>query len=92
MKYIAVLLTVFNRKDKTLCCLERLFAQLPIDGWRVDVFLTDDGCTDGTPEAVAARFPDVSIVRGTGLYFGIVACGQLGKRLQMREIMTLIFG
>lgn len=69
MKYIAVLLTVFNRKDKTLCCLERLYAQLPIDGWRVDVFLTDDGCTDGTPEAVAARFPDVSIVRGTGALF-----------------------
>ena len=66
MKYIAVLLTVFNRKDNTLCSLERLYAQLPIDGWRVDVFLTDDGCTDGTPEAVAARFPDVSIVRGTG--------------------------
>ena len=32
MKYIAVLLTVFNRKDKTLCSLERLYAQLPIDG------------------------------------------------------------
>ena len=69
MKHIAVLLTVFNRKDKTLCCLERLYAQLPIGGWRVDVFLTDDGCTDGTPEAVAARFPDVCIVRGTGALF-----------------------
>jgi hypothetical protein len=69
MKHIAVLLTVFNRKDKTLRCLERLYAQLPIDGWRVDVFLTDDGCTDGTPEAVAARFPGVSIVRGTGALF-----------------------
>jgi len=32
MKHIAVLLTVFNRKDNTLCCLERLYAQLPIDG------------------------------------------------------------
>ena len=69
MKHIAVLLTVFNRKDKTLRCLERLYAQLPIDGWRLDVFLTDDGCTDGTPEAVAARFPGVSIVRGTGALF-----------------------
>ena len=32
MKHIAVLLTVFNRKDKTLCCLERLYGQLSIDG------------------------------------------------------------
>lgn len=35
----------------------------------IAVFLTDDGCTEGTPEAVAARFPDVSIVRGTGVLF-----------------------
>ena len=87
-----VLFTVFNRKDKTLCCLERLYAQLPIEGCQLDVFLTDDGCTDGTPGAVAARFPNVSIVRGAGAYLGIVGCGPLGKRLQMREIMTLIFG
>lgn len=31
MQTIAVLLTVFNRKDKTLECLKRLYAQLPIE-------------------------------------------------------------
>lgn len=68
-KTIAVLLTVFNRKEKTLACLRRLYAQLPIIGYEVDVYLTDDGCTDGTPEAVAAEFPDVCIIAGGGDLF-----------------------
>lgn len=63
---IAVLLTVFNRKDKTLECLKRLYAQLPLDGCQVDVYLTNDGCTDGTPETVKKQFPDVNIINGNG--------------------------
>lgn len=69
MHYLAVLLTVFNRKEKTVGCLSKLFAQLPIDGCKVDVFMTDDGCTDGTPEAVKEKFPSVEIVRGNGNLF-----------------------
>jgi GT2 family glycosyltransferase len=30
------------------------------------VYLTDDGSTDGTAEAVAAAFPDVTIIEGSG--------------------------
>lgn len=66
MQTIAVLLTVFNRKAKTLECLQRLYAQLPIEGYKIDVYLTDDGCTDGTPEAVKLRFPQVCIIHGDG--------------------------
>lgn len=66
MQTIAVLLTVFNRKDKTLECLKRLYAQVPLDGYQVDVYLTNDGCTDGTPEAVKEQFSDVNIINGNG--------------------------
>ena len=66
---IAVLLTVHNRKAKTLECLQRLYAQLPLDGYQVDVYLTDDGCTDGTPEAVRQQFPQVHIIPGDGNMF-----------------------
>lgn len=69
LRKIAVLLTVFNRKDKTLECLKRLYAQLPLDGYQVDVYLTNDGCTDGTPEAVKKQFPDVNIINGSGNLF-----------------------
>ena len=56
MKTIAVLLTVFNRKEKTIQCLKRLYNILPLEGYLVDVYLTDDGRTDGTPEAAAEQF------------------------------------
>lgn len=69
MKNIAVLLTVFNRKAKTLQCLENLYKQIPVNGIKVDVYLTNDGCTDGTPEAVAENFPQVNIIHADGNLF-----------------------
>ncbi len=65
-KEIAALLTVYNRKEKTLDCLSRLFNQNIPDGYELDVFVTNDGCTDGTPEIVKEQFPQVHIVQGTG--------------------------
>lgn len=69
MKHIAILLTVFNRKDKTLLCLERLYRQMPLNDYLVDVYLTDDGCTDGTPEAISELFPQVRIIHAKGDLF-----------------------
>lgn len=69
MKTIAVLLTVHNRREKTLHALRRLYAvPLPSD-YRLRVFLTDDGCTDGTAEAVREQFPEVEILQGDGTLF-----------------------
>lgn len=66
---IAVLMTVHNRKDATLQCLDHLHGQALPSGCSLDVYLTDDGCTDGTPQAVAAAYPDVHIVHGDGSLF-----------------------
>jgi GT2 family glycosyltransferase len=66
---IAVLLTVFNRKETTLRCLDNLFKQEIPQGYSLDVFLTNDGCTDGTPEAVRELFPQVNIINGNGNLF-----------------------
>ena len=69
MKKTAVLLTVHNRKEKTLTCLEALYTcVLPI-GYNIDVYLVDDGCTDGTSEAIRERFPCVTIIKGNGELF-----------------------
>ena len=69
MKYIAVLLTVHNRKEKTLKCLSELYSQQLSKEYKLIIYLTNDGCTDGTPEAVKANFPDVIIVNGDGSLF-----------------------
>lgn len=69
MKTLAVLITAYNRKEKTLKCLQLLKAQLSLEGYQVDIYLTDDGCTDGTPEAIRKLYPQVHIVSGNGNLF-----------------------
>lgn len=69
MNTIAILLTVHNRREKTLLCLKNLFGQEMPEGYGAEVYLTDDGCTDGTPEAVRAQYPQVHIVQGDGTLF-----------------------
>lgn len=70
MMKIAVLLTCYNRKDKTLRCLKSINETFLLSGTEhnVDVFLTDDGCTDGTSDAVRSlelQFP-VHVLNGSG--------------------------
>jgi GT2 family glycosyltransferase len=73
---IAVLLTCHNRRNDTLNCLKNLFKQdLPHD-YDLDVYLVDDGSSDGTGVAVKDRFPKVNVIQGTGDLFW---CG--GMRL-----------
>ena len=67
---IAVLITCHNRKEKTLRCLGSIRDTL-IPGAVPTVFLTDDGCTDGTADAVGAidwGF-QVEILEGDGSLF-----------------------
>lgn len=65
-KSIAALLTVHNRREKTLRCLQELFCQRLPEGCELKVYLTDDGSTDGTAEAIRDRFPQVHIIEGDG--------------------------
>ena len=52
MNHIAILLTVFNRKEKTIKCLHNIKAQsLPTDT-KLDSYIVDGGSTDGTVEII----------------------------------------
>lgn len=74
---MAVLLTCFNRKDKTVKCLQHLFHALDAYNAKHDgeiemkVYLTDDACTDGTAEAVRQLCGEreLQIIRGDGSLF-----------------------
>ncbi len=63
---IRVLLTVPDRKAQNMACLERVEAERAACGADLGVVLVDDGCTDGTADAVRARFPAVRVVAGPG--------------------------
>ncbi|GAA4141996.1 hypothetical protein GCM10022216_22490 [Sphingobacterium kyonggiense] len=69
---IAILITVFNRVEKTLACFTSLRYSLKNSkDVHIKVFLTDDGSTDGTKEKVLTSFPDldIEILPGSGQLF-----------------------
>jgi len=73
MMKIAVLITCYNRKAKTLSCLDALAStSSPYrDFIDLSIFLTDDGCSDGTADAVLGKhYPmPVHIQKGDGNLF-----------------------
>lgn len=73
MQKVAILLTVHNRREKTLACLRNCYQQIDSmkgdESWSFSVYLVDDGSTDGTSEAVSEEFPQAVIIRGDGNLF-----------------------
>lgn len=75
---LAVITTCFNRREITLTCLHALYKQTK----SFDVYLTDDGSSDGTSELVKASYPQVTILKGNGNLFWVG-----GMRLAFAEAM-----
>ncbi|WP_298488395.1 glycosyltransferase [uncultured Maribacter sp.] len=68
---IAVLLTCHNRKVKTINCLNNLYRAYTKSNSSIefDIYLTDDGSTDGTAEEVKKQFPKTTILKSDGSLF-----------------------
>lgn len=66
---LAVLMTCFNRCQSTLRALRALTLQEGLARTQIDIFLVDDGSTDGTACAVAKEFPNVQLLHGDGNLF-----------------------
>lgn len=64
---VAVLMTCHNRKAITVACLEKLKVQDHLAAQ--DVFLVDDGCTDGTGQAASAIMPGIQVIKADGSLF-----------------------
>lgn len=71
VKEIAVLLTCHNRREKTMECLRSLYLAFKNEylEFRMSIYLTDDGSTDGTALAVMEKFNEVNIIQGDGNLF-----------------------
>lgn len=66
---VAVLMACFNRKDCTIKCLDALFNVNFLSNQSIEVFLLDDGSTDGTSEAIKKKYINVNIIQGDGNLF-----------------------
>ena len=62
---VAVIMTCHNRRDVTIACLERLYQQ---EG-DFEVYLVDDGSSDGTSDTVRQKFSQVKLYPGDGNLF-----------------------
>ncbi|MCK5215185.1 MAG: glycosyltransferase family 2 protein [Candidatus Omnitrophica bacterium] len=63
---IYVAIAVYNRKKRTLQCLECLKSQ---DFKDIEVVICDDGSTDGTGDAIRQHYPDTVILTGDGNFW-----------------------
>jgi len=66
---IAVLLTCYNRINKTIECLDSLFKADKPDELTFDIFLLDDKSPDSTGEIISKKYPVVNVVHGEGNLF-----------------------
>jgi GT2 family glycosyltransferase len=63
---LAVLITCHNRRLKTLDSLKALYHQTDLQNVKLQVYLVDDGSTDGTATSVQAAYPNIKVLVGTG--------------------------
>lgn len=68
-KSLAILMTVFNRKDYTIRCLHQIFQQDVLENMEISIFIVDGGSKDGTVEYVKEMFPSVNIKVKEGVFW-----------------------
>lgn len=68
-KKIAVLITCHNRREKTIKCLKALHSIILPENTKLNIYLVDDGSTDGTKNEVEHKFPHVNVILGSGNLF-----------------------
>lgn len=64
-RHLSILMTCHNRRATTIACLNAL-PRACAEELAYTVFLVDDGCSDGTSEAIAQFFPEVRLIKGSG--------------------------
>lgn len=67
MEKIVVILTCYNRKEKTTTCIKSIIEQNPDS--KFEFVVVDDNSTDGTDKAVCEIAPDSHIIKGNGKLF-----------------------
>lgn len=69
MERIAILITCYNRKDKTLKCLSEIYANYNKNLYSFEIFIVDGGSSDNTPSFIKEKFPEVHLKICNGLFW-----------------------
>lgn len=68
MDKIGIIIPVYNRKNITLDCIANLY-KIPQNIFLLDIYIVDDGSTDGTSKSVSNKFPLVKIIKTKGNFW-----------------------
>jgi GT2 family glycosyltransferase len=63
---IGVLMTCHQQREQVLSAIAAVYASNGLHVGQLQIYLVDDGSTDGTREAVHRLFPRVCVIHGTG--------------------------
>ena len=71
---IYIVIPVHNRIEKTIKCLNSIYMQNEND---IQIVVVDDGSTDGTKVSIQNKYPEITVLNGTGSLFwtGAVSFG-----------------
>lgn len=87
LKEIGICIVTLESRDEALACLDSVFTSLA--GANFDVVVVDNNSQDGTPEAIAERYPPVRLIRNAeNVGFGR-AVNQGLRTLQARYLILL---
>jgi N-acetylglucosaminyl-diphospho-decaprenol L-rhamnosyltransferase len=81
---LAVVIVSWNVRDLLTDCLHSLCADLTTSGLQADIWVVDNGSTDGTPGMVVEAFPQVHLIASPE-NLGFAA----GNNVALREISNL---
>ncbi len=84
---VGIIVVSYNTRDKTLACLESIYAQATADSVRVIVVDNDSG--DGSPEAIRKAFPQADVV-DSGSNMGFARAVNLGADHSDEDYILLL--
>ena len=87
MPDISIVIISWNAKDFLLDCLESLKTNLP--DVSMEIIIVDNASTDGSPEAVEKKYPDIHLIRNDQNY-GFANANNIGIKESKGRYICLI--
>ena len=84
---LSIVIVTFNAREDALACLASVHAHPPERPW--DVVVVDNQSADGTADAIAARWPDLSLIRLPD-NIGFAAANNIGIRASTGALVLLL--
>jgi hypothetical protein len=84
---VSVIIVVWNAQKCVIECLETL--QQHLGDVRAEIIVVDNASTDGTPDLIEQKFPDLTLVRNQG-NFGFARANNIGIQHSTGDFLALV--